>query len=137
MDSILIPIVVCFLLPVGIVFLALFFKDKRQKERYEIISKAMDKGIQIDPSLLEDSSEPKKHKEHPYALLTSGLCLTLGGIALFLLLYFLLRAVPAASNYAIGVACSGLIPAFVGIGLIVSFYMGRRYARMDKAEGIQ
>lgn len=138
MSDSIVPIFICVLLPVAIVFLVLLFKDKNQKGRFEVISKAMDKGIQIDPSLLEDKSEPKKHKEHPYALLTSGICLALGGIALFLLLFFLLKGTSneQVRSFALGIACSGLVPAFVGIGLIISFYMGRHYAKIDKAEGL-
>ena len=41
MSDSIVPIFICVLLPVAIVFLVLLFKDKNQKERFEVISKAM------------------------------------------------------------------------------------------------
>lgn len=131
MDGELVSIFICVVLPVAILFLVYYYRDRANKERLNLISKAIDKGVEISPELLEDQRRRQPEASGArknYAMLTWGICLALFGIASFILLYFLLLN---ATNFYFGIACVGFIPALVGVGLIISFYMGRYYDKKD------
>ncbi|MCI2083075.1 MAG: DUF6249 domain-containing protein [Bacteroidales bacterium] len=141
MSDVIVPVFVCFLLPVCILFIVFYFKSRNEKARLDLINTAIERGVEINPDLIAPAKESKPRKSNPYAMLTWGICLVLFGLATFLLIYFLVRnangsfdGAQALSGHAFGIACTGFIPMFIGIGLIISFYMGRHYAKADKLE---
>ena len=133
MDAgILVPIFLCGIMPVAIVLTVYMFRYHSQKNKNELIAKAIEKGVPLDPNFFKEAHEVKIKKENPMKLFTWGVSLVGFGLGIFFLLYFLLRAQPVMSAYALGVACTGLIPVLVGAGLLVSFYVGRYYKKLDE-----
>ncbi|MCI1720750.1 MAG: DUF6249 domain-containing protein [Bacteroidales bacterium] len=132
--GILVPIFVCVILPVAIVLTVYMSRYLSQKNKNELIAKAIEKGVPLDPNFFKDAQDVKIKKENPMKLFTWGVSLVGFGFGIFFLLYFLLRAQPVMSAYALGVACTGLIPVLVGAGLLVSFYAGRYYKKKDEGQ---
>src|SRR5574344_40161 len=132
--GILVPIFVCVILPVSIVLVVYLSRYLSQKNKNELIAKAIEKGVPLDPNFFKEAQEVKIKKENPMKLFTWGVSLVGFGLGIFFLLYFLLRAQPVMSAYALGVACTGLIPVLVGAGLLVSFYAGRYYKKKDEGQ---
>lgn len=128
----LVPIFVCVILPVSIVLIVYLSRYHSQKNKNELIAKAIEKGVPLDPNFFNEVQDVKIKKENPMKLFTWGVSLVGLGLGNFFLLYFLLLAQPEMSAYALGVACTGLIPVLVGAGLLVSFYVGRYYKKLDE-----
>ena len=134
MESTLVPIFVCFLLPVAIVLIVYLSRYRTQQSKNELIAKALEKGVPLDPNFFKIAQEAKIKRENPMKLFTWGVSLVGLGLGVFVLLYFILEAQPEMSAYALGIACSGLIPALVGVGLLVSFYAGRYYKKQEEEQ---
>lgn len=126
MEDILIPIFICVVLPVLIVFFCCYYSYKSRKARLDTLAKAIEKGVEIDPSLLTDPEKSTtEKKEKPMVLFTWGMVLSLVGIALLLI-----GLLPNSNNLA-GVSIYGIIPLAIGIGLIIAFFAGRYFKKKD------
>ncbi|HNY05825.1 MAG TPA: DUF6249 domain-containing protein [Candidatus Egerieousia sp.] len=134
MESTLVPIFVCFLLPVAIVLIVYLSRYRTQQSKNELIAKALEKGVPLDPNFFKIAQEAKIKRENPMKLFTWGVSLVGLGLGVFFLLYFILNVQPEVGAYALGFACSGLVPALVGVGLLVSFYAGRYYKKQEEEQ---
>ncbi len=102
----LIPGVVMALLlsaAVAIVFLSMYYRNRRHKEEQETIRVAMEKGVDIPPDLFK-----KENGGNGMATKRKGIYWTMIGISLFIALYVsagIQGAVWALVPFAIGIGC--------------------------------
>jgi len=72
MESTLVPIFVCFLLPVAVVLIVYLSRYRTQQSKNELIAKALEKGVPLDPNLFKIAQEAKIKRENPMKLFTWG-----------------------------------------------------------------
>jgi len=121
-------------MPVAIVLIVYLSRYRTQQSKNELIAKALEKGVPLDPNFFKNAQDAKIKKDNPMKLFTWGVSLIGLGLGVFFLLYILLKVQPVVSSSALGIACSGLIPALVGAGLLVSFYAGRYYKKHEEEQ---
>ncbi|MFA5325254.1 MAG: DUF6249 domain-containing protein [Bacteroidales bacterium] len=127
MEGRFIPIAICVILPISVVLIYYLYKYMSKREHLHVLNNAIDKGVQITPDLFLETREVKKvKKENPMVLFNWGIILIMGGLGLFLMLYLLCQV----DSFAF--ASIGFMPMLIGLGLIISFYLGRYYKRKDK-----
>jgi Flp pilus assembly protein TadB len=110
--SLLIPFG-AFAMVVAIVFISHRSRDTRQKQHYELVRLALEKGQPIPRELLQPPEEPSTAAV-PRKDLRQGLILLAVGAALFM-----------GAGYGIPFFVAALV-AFIGIALIVSSLIGSR-----------
>ena len=130
MEDIFIPIGVCVILPVMIVWLVMRAKQNETNRRAEIMLKAIEAGVPVD------MEQFKPHKKAPQTIKQdlldklSGACITsLMGIA------FLAFAILRTYNPDFGgsfmsfsrfLMPAGAVLLAVGIGLFIAFFVGKK-----------
>ncbi len=134
MEEVLVPIFICAVMPVAIVLIIYMSHYRTEQNKNELIAKALEKGVPLDPNFFKNVQDAKIKKDNPMKLFTWGVSLVGVGLGIFFLLYFLLKVQPVVSSSALGIACSGLIPALVGAGFLVSFYAGRYYKKHEEEQ---
>ncbi len=133
MDGSMVPIAICVILPVLIIITVYLFNYLGKRSRLKTIEKAMDKGIELSPDILNEAKEPKKkNPNNPMSKFTISMILIGLGIALFIMLYLLVSNGGEKAEFAWGVASIGLIPFLIGVGILISFFVERRYNEIDK-----
>ena len=139
LDAILIPLGICVALPVLIVWIIARVHKNETDRKAEILLKAIENGVNIDPDVLKPATKNKSVKKDLLDKL-NGACITgLMGIA-FLLIFFFGRE--WADNFfptAFYLIAGGVLVA-VGIGLLVTYITGKKMlAKEIEAEekGIQ
>lgn len=81
-EDFLLPIFLCVVLPLGIVFICLYFRRKREKERSDLLLAMMDKGIDVSAFVAaEQKAEPANKRGKEYGLMIWGGVLLMLGIA--------------------------------------------------------
>lgn len=126
MEDILVPIFVCVVLPVAIVWLVTRTRQNETNRKADIMLKAIEAGADVD---LEQFQTKKTAKTIKQDLLEkfSGACITsLMGLA-FIGLYFLNQygaGIPVFWKETAPVA--GGIMLAVGIGLFISYFVGKK-----------
>lgn len=128
LTEIIVPIFVCVILPVAVVFIVGRTKQNEINRKTEVMIKAIENGAQIDPEMFKSTEEPKAPKTLKQELvdkLTGGCVVTLMGVA-FLTLYCIDRFVPGA-NIMFGkwLPVAGGVMLAVGIGLLVSYFASK------------
>lgn len=130
--ALLIPICVCVVLPVMIVWLVTSAKTRRTEKKMDVLVKAIENGADVDPDLLVDASEgkPKSVKLELVNKLGTGVMLSLMGLVFIVLAAFNVQAFPAWGYYA------GIPILAVGIGNLVSYFYGVKFMKPEiEAEG--
>jgi len=133
MDDVIVPIFVCVVLPVSIVFIVFYYSSKVSKEKINLLSKAIESGVEMDPEQLMAALETKKKspktiKKSLVEKLTGGIMLLILGIAAFASICFDVFDLDIAM--AVGSVC-----AATGIGLVISYFVGKKLlAREIEAE---
>lgn len=132
LEDILVPIFVCFALPVCIVFLVMWAKRNETDRKAEVALKAIEAGIQVDPTFFGKSDakteKPKSIKEKVFANLKTGLILAGLGIASLATSFFSDGTLKDISK-----GCT--IFLFLGIAFIVYFFIARKhFAKEIEAE---
>lgn len=128
MDKILVPIGICVVLPVLIVWIINRTRQNEINRKTEIVLKAIEAGATIDTNLFKTQQDSKTIKERLLKRLTGGCIFTLMGV-LFLCVgvYNGANSNEAMANDSsvIPLLFSGLWLA-IGISLLVVFFVGKK-----------
>ena len=129
LTEIIVPIFVCVILPVAVVFIVGRTKQNEINRKTEVMIKAIENGQQIDPELFKAAEPapkaPKTLKQELVEKLTGGCVVTLMGVA-FLALYCIDRFVPGAHiMFGSWLPVAGGVMLAVGIGLLVSYFASK------------
>lgn len=119
----LVPICICVILPVLIVWIVMKARKHEIDRRSEVMLKALEAGVPIDAELLKPKKNPKTIKENLMERLTGACITSLMGLA-FLALGLWGGHIPVASNSVLLFA--GAVMIAVGCGLFISFFAGRK-----------
>ena len=125
LEALLIPLGICVVLPVLIVWIIGRVRKNETDRKAEIMLKAIENGVAIDPEMFKSTPKNKSIKKDLLEKL-NGACITgLMGIA-FLLIFFFGKE--WADNFfptAFYLIAGGVLMA-VGIGLFVSYFAGKK-----------
>ena len=124
MQSILIPIFVCVVLPVSIVFIVFFYLNKISANKMNLLSKAIENGVDIDSKALIDALETRKKSSKTVKAglinkLIWGIILLVCGVSVLGMAMF-----GRFDIYDEGVV--GIICLAVGLALVVSYIVGKK-----------
>ena len=139
LDAILIPLGICVALPVLIVWIIARVHKNETDRKAEILLKAIENGVSIDPDVLKPATKNKSVKKDLLDKL-NGACITgLMGIAFLLIFFFGREWADHFFPTAFYLIAGGVLVA-VGIGLLVTYITGKKMlAKEIEAEekGIQ
>ena len=123
----LIPICICVVLPVMIVWLVTRARTKRTEKKMDVLMKAIENGAEVDQNMFVETTEgkPKSVKMELLNKLGTGVMLSLMGLVFIVLAACNVQAFPAWGYYA------GIPLLAVGIGNLVSYLYGLRFMRPE------
>lgn len=127
MEDILVPIFICVILPVTIVWLISRTRQNETNRKAEIMLKAIESGSTVDPDYFKSGKQegPKSIKQDLLEKLTGACITTFMGIA-FLALFFIDKCgtnIPLMFEKFMPIA-GGVLLA-VGIGLFITYFVGK------------
>ena len=125
--ALLIPICICVVLPVMIVWLVTRARTKRTEKKMDVLMKAIENGAEVDQNMFVETTEgkPKSVKMELLNKLGTGVMLSLMGLVFIVLAACNVQAFPAWGYYA------GIPLLAVGIGNLVSYLYGLRFMRPE------
>lgn len=123
MEDILIPIAVCVVLPVMIVWLVTRSKNQIVNRKMDVLIKAIENGQDIDPELLSDAAGHDAKKRSVKMRLLRQLC---WGVILVIAGAGILAGAPFAED-SLDMFIFGGILAAIGVALLVMFLVGRKW----------
>lgn len=101
-----------FLTAILIILIVFITKHVRDKNRNQVIMKAIEHGVELSPDLLKDNRDEKKSDPLTSALVTIGI-----GIGLFIALYLFFNQIKFAAF--------GFIPLFIGLGQLAGYLLNK------------
>lgn len=127
--ALLIPIGVCVVMPVMVVWLVTRAIIKNNEQKMAVLVKAIENGVEIDPELLVRETESSRNTNRNTKMklikkLTAGIVCSIIGIAL--LVCPSLEAFDGVARLEMLYIIGGVMIA-VGIAYIVTFFVGRKY----------
>ena len=128
MEEILIPIGICVVLPVMIVWLINRTRQNETNRKTEIMLKAIESGATIDADFFKAQQEqkaPKTLKEKLLNRLTAGCVCTLIGIAA-VVVCFILEAKLGWDKDGNFMLTFGAISCAIGISFLLVFFVGKK-----------
>ena len=128
MEEILIPIGVCVVLPVMIVWLVNRTRQNDTNRKTEIILKAIEAGAPIDANFFKAQNDTKTVKERLLKRLSGGCIFALIGIACEIIgIINMIKWNGATSNDSsvVPMVIGGICLA-IGISLLIVFFVGRK-----------
>lgn len=128
MEEILIPIGVCVVLPVMIVWLVNRTRQNDTNRKTEIILKAIEAGAPIDANFFKAQNDTKTVKERLLKRLAGGCIFALIGIACEIIgIINMIKWDGATSNDSsvVPMVIGGICLA-IGISLLIVFFVGRK-----------
>lgn len=125
--ALLIPICICVVLPVMIVWLVTRARTKKTEKKMDVLMKAIENGAEVDPDMFVETTEgkPKSVKMELLNKLGTGVMFSLMGLVFIILAACNVQAFPAWGYYA------GIPLMAVGIGNLVSYFYGVRFMRPE------
>ena len=120
---------VCVALPIVIVWMVVRARTHRMDKKMEILMKAVESGQQVDPALLvtaETGGRKKSLKKNILNRLLVGACLTISGVMAIVL--FCIYGDVKIEPYLIALICLS-----VGIGFLISYFVGRNFLAKEIA----
>lgn len=137
MEDIILPIFMCVVMPVMIVWLVMWTKRHETDKMAEIMLKAMETGTPIDPDFFKQQVRPRKKvrprksvKSRLLGLLTAacilmsiGIGFIIVGIVIILGCHWTLRSAP--SGFTI-IPFAGGILLVVGVALLVVYFIRKK-----------
>lgn len=121
LEDILVPIFICVLLPVAIVWIVGRTRQNETNRKTEVLLKAIESGAQIDPDMFKDKEKtPRSVKQQLLDKLTTG-CITSFMGAAFLAMYVLKVEFFLADLLPI----AGFILLAVGLAMFISYFVGK------------
>ena len=136
MEDILIPIGICVVLPVMIVWLINRTRQNETNRKTEIMLKAIESGATIDADFFkaqQDHKAPKTMKEKLLNRLTAGLVCTFIGIA-FMVVCFMLEAKLGWNSDANFILTFGAVSIAIGISFLLTFFVGKKMLAKEMEE---
>ena len=125
----LIPIVVSGVMPITIMALIARIYVKKSQHRMEVMIKAIENGAELDQNALMGlKSKVKSTRKELVSRLGSGIMFTVLGLMFILSAAFGLSSFPSWGYYP------GFPLLAVGIGLLVSFFYGKKYLKSQIEE---
>ena len=128
MEEILIPIAICVVLPVMIVWLINRTRQNETNRKTEIMLKAIESGATIDADFFKAQQEqkaPKTLKEKLLNRLTAGCVCTFIGIAA-VVVCFVLEAKLGWNHVGDYMLTFGAISIAIGISFLLVFFVGKK-----------
>ena len=119
--SIIVPIVVCFLLPVSIILIVSLFRKHEIDRRTDVMLKAIEAGQPVDPNLFSRPSERKTSAEKSADRLQGAVVTFLLGMV-FTVLFFIGHDLPWQKYYII----AGPVLLAAGIANYVSYTLVKK-----------
>ncbi|MDD6254196.1 MAG: DUF6249 domain-containing protein [Candidatus Cryptobacteroides sp.] len=131
--DVLIPISVCAILPIVIVWITSRVRQNETNRKAEIMLKAIEKGVQIDPGMFESKKSKKTIKERLMEKLTGACVTSFMGIGFLLLALIPQWQLPGEQRMnhdeLLFLLAAGVLLS-VGIALFISYFVGKKL--MDK-----
>ena len=125
--EILIPIGVCVVLPIIVVWLNTRKAQNETNKKTEIMLKAIEAGATIDTDLFKTQLTPAKTiKEKLLARLTAACIVSAIGLSICLIMAILSYGGGVASDIANFIIIFGAILLAIGIALFVVYFVGKR-----------
>ena len=124
MEATLVPIFICVILPIAIVWLVVRARKHEMDKKTEIMLKAIESGAQIDPELFKNKQRTRGIKEDLLDKLTGACVTTFMGIA-FLVFSLVDTHIPKAWFMKMS-PLAGAILLAVGIALFISYFAGKK-----------
>lgn len=125
----LIPIVVSGVMPITIMALIARIYVKKSEHRMEVMIKAIENGAELDQNALMGlKSKVKSTRKELVSRLGSGIMFTVLGLMFILSAAFGLSSFPSWGYYP------GFPLLAVGVGLLVSFFYGKKYLKSQIEE---
>ena len=127
MEDILIPIGICVVLPVMIVWLINRTRQNETNRKTEIMLKAIESGATIDADFFKAQQEqkgPRTIKERLLRRLTSGCVFTLMGVA-FALIGLVNRSNMSNDSFTMPCILGGIFFS-IGVALLIVFFVGKK-----------
>lgn len=123
----LVPIAICVVLPIAIVWMTTRARIKRDNLRKEIILAAMEKNSDIDiEEMMKKLNRPKKLlKEKLIMRLLCGSMFVGFGILTYVALAVYMRIFGQDTNMFIGLSFVAVPSLAVGIAFLINFFVGR------------
>ena len=128
MEEILVPIAICVVLPVMIVWLINRTRQNETNRKTEIMLKAIESGATIDADFFKAQQEqkaPKTLKEKLLNRLTAGCVCTFIGIAA-VVVCFVLEAKLGWDHNGDFMLTFGTISIAIGISFLIVFFVGKK-----------
>lgn len=123
--TLLIPICICVVLPIMIVWLGTRSSVKKNEQKMNVLMKAIENGVDIDPALLiNETKSSVSTKIQLIKKLTAGVICSIIGIAVIVCTQ--LEAFDGVAGLEMLYIIGGVLIA-VGVANIVAFFVGRRY----------
>ena len=123
--ALLIPICICVVLPVMIVWLVTRARIKKNEQKMAVLVKAIENGVEIDPELLVSETESSRNtKMKLIKKLTTGIVCSMIGIVL--LVCPSLDAFEGVAGLEMLYIIGGVMVA-IGVAYMVAFFVGRKY----------
>lgn len=118
---------ICVALPITVVWLITRYRTKKMERKMDVLMKTVDNGQQVDPALLTSMQEGEgkaRLKNNLLNRLASGIFFTLGGVLLIIsmIVHYFVREYIDMGVIVIGSVCVSL-----GAGLLVSYFVGRKF----------
>ena len=128
-DKILIPLGICVVLPVMIVWLVTRARQNETNKKTEIMLKAIESGATIDANFFKEKLGDKTIKERLLKSLTGGCIFTLMGVV-FTVIGFINKDMMAEmhmqpDSFTVPCIFGGIFFA-IGIGLLIVFFVGKK-----------
>ena len=126
--QLLIPIFVCCVLPIMVVWLTLRNKKNETDKRTQIVLAAIEKNPEMDVQELLKKMAPKEKllKEKLLEKLQSGCLFTFIGIALFGIAFYVDCLGGSSASKLHMMYIGGVILFAVGIAYIINYFMGKK-----------
>ena len=127
MEDILIPIGICVVLPVMIVWLINRTRQNETNRKTEIMLKAIESGATIDADFFKAQQEqkgPRTIKERLLRRLTGGCVFTLMGVA-FALIGLVNRSNMSNDSFTMPCILGGIFFS-IGVALLIVFFVGKK-----------
>ena len=123
--ALLIPICICVVLPVMLVWLVTRARIKNNEQKMAVLVKAIENGMEIDPELLVSETESSRNtKMKLIKKLTTGIVCSMIGIVL--LVCPSLDAFEGVAGLEMLYIIGGVMVA-IGVAYMVAFFVGRKY----------
>lgn len=132
MVEIVVPIAVSVVLPIAIVFIFCFYSNKTATSKINLLSKAIESGVDIDPKVLLEALDKEPKNKTSKSIKSRLVCKLQWGITLSIIgLAGLAMWIIMKPNYIFLVV--SIVCLAVGIGLVIAYFAGMKIMTEDMA----